>query len=165
MTNATCACAPLTPVRKIYVRFVSLEPMLGALSIERWLRTEADSFGIPYPGKPNRLDWVIGGGGTGPGAEPMHPDWPRSIRDQCVGAGIPFLFKGWGEWLPQFQIRPVEADLPNRRESFDWGDGNYTHRVGKKAAGRLLDGRTWDEMPQWLSCHPRPIEEKIYAQT
>src|SRR3546814_6072988 len=44
------------------------------------------------------LDWVVAGGESGPGARPMHPDWARSLRDQCAAAGVPFLFKQWGEW-------------------------------------------------------------------
>jgi protein gp37 len=71
----------------------------------------------------NGIDWVIAGGESGPKARPMHPDWVRSIRDVCLDSGVPFLFKQWGEF---------DAS----------GD-----RVGKKAAGRILDGRTWDQVP------------------
>jgi protein gp37 len=74
-----------------------------------------------------RLDWVIAGGESGPGARPLHPDWVREIRDQCVDAGVPFFFKQWGEWRA--------------------GAAEEFYRVGKKAAGRKLDGRTWDEFP------------------
>ena len=69
------------------------------------------------------IDWVIAGGESGPKARPMRPDWARSIRDQCIEAGVPFLFKQWGE------------------------HDEHGRRVGKKLAGRLLDGRTWDERP------------------
>lgn len=68
------------------------------------------------------IDWVIVGGESGPGARPMLPDWVRSLRDQCQAAGVPFLFKQWGEW---------------------W----HGARLGKVTAGRSLDGRTWDEVP------------------
>jgi len=78
------------------------------------------------------LDWVIVGGESGPGARPTHPDWARSIRLQCQAAGVPFFFKQWGEWGPQDRGGGV------------WGMA----RVGKKAAGRELDGRTWDDFPQ-----------------
>ena len=71
-----------------------------------------------------RLDWVIVGGESGPGARPMHPDWPRQLRDQCAEAGTALFFKQWGEFLPGTSLR-----------------------VGKKAAGRELDGRTHDEFP------------------
>jgi len=76
----------------------------------------------------NGIDWVVCGGESGPGARPMHPDWARSVRDQCVAAGVPFFFKQWGEWAP-------------------FGDLNAMRRTGKKAAGRLLDGREWNEYP------------------
>lgn len=108
------------------------------------------------------LDWVICGGETGPGARPVHPDWVRSLRDQCQMAGTPFFFKSWGDW------RAFETpDVPINR---DWVDGCFNgdvfypglantdckgsskkilmFHVGKKAAGRLLDGRTWDDEPK-----------------
>ncbi|MBY0430173.1 MAG: phage Gp37/Gp68 family protein, partial [Rhodospirillales bacterium] len=72
-------------------RFVSCEPLLGPLT-------------LPLLHPPHaRLDWVIVGGESGPKARPMHPDWARSLRDQCADAGVPFLFKQWGEWLPGTQ--------------------------------------------------------------
>jgi protein gp37 len=68
------------------VRFVSAEPLLGPMRIRPdWL---------------SRLRWVIAGGESGPGARPMHPDWPRTLRDQCAAAGVAFFFKQWGEYLP-----------------------------------------------------------------
>lgn len=88
-----------------------------------------------------RLDWVIVGGESGPGARPVHPDWVRSLRNQCVRAGVPFFFKQWGEWAPlDFggDVRPGQEIRP------DIG----MIRVGKKAAGRLLSGSTWDQMPR-----------------
>jgi hypothetical protein len=107
-----------------------------------------------------RVDWVICGGESGPKARPMHPDWARRLRDQCASAGVPFLFKQWGEWHPAcgdvsqdrlavsrhggdaFRIQAGE-----RARCFDLLDRCQMHRVGKKAAGRLLDGRTHDEFP------------------
>jgi protein gp37 len=82
------------------------------------------------------LDWVIAGGESGPGARPMHPDWARSLRDQCAAAGVPFFFKQWGEFSPVGYPDGV-ADPTE----------HLWIRVGKKAAGRELDGRTWDEYP------------------
>ena len=79
---------------------------------------------------PCHIDWVICGGESGPNARPMHLNWARSLRDQCQHAGIAFLFKQWGEWAPG-----------------DSGAGNHVTRVGKRAAGRELDGRTWDQYP------------------
>ena len=101
------------------------------------------------------IDWVIVGGESGPGARPMHPDWARSLRDQCDAAGVPFLFKQWGDWMPTIR----EGDTvklvfekgaphgPDQPAFHDWPDGQGAARVGKKAAGRLLDGRTWDGFP------------------
>jgi protein gp37 len=168
------------------VRFLSIEPMLGPIDLER-----------PRPG-PNLdqgggrvicqpwliqsgIDWVICGGESGPGARPMHPDWARSLRDQCESAGVPFMFKQWGEWLPINQqneaftnrlyqsnrkaalhqdqgaldesygrtctvpqgIIHYDGSLHDLQEplAFRAGAGAMqTFKVGKKAAGRLLDG-------------------------
>ncbi len=104
------------------VRFLSLEPLLGPLP-------SLDLTGV---------DWVIVGGESGPKARPMHPDWVRDIRDRCVAAGVPFLFKQWGEWLPDFD---------NFRWDENGGKGQPMLKVGKHKAGRVLDGRTWDEYP------------------
>ena len=116
------------------VRFLSLEPLLGPLP------------SLFLGG----VDWVIVGGESGPGAWPMHPDWARDIRDRCVAMGIPFFFKQWGAWVTEDQS-PLDITLPGEgfnllREGRRLGPCFY--RVGKKAAGRLLDGRTWDEMPR-----------------
>jgi protein gp37 len=101
------------------VRFLSCEPLLGPIDLDPW-----QSGGPPWSG----IHWVIVGGESGSGARPMHPAWPRSLRDQCVEAGVPFLFKQWGAWAPH--------------------DSRSMRRVGKKTAGRELDGRTWDQYPQ-----------------
>ena len=85
-------------------RFLSVEPLLGPVDLRPWLSC---------------LDWVIVGGESGPGARPMDPEWVRDLREQCVGAGVPFFFKQWGG-------------------------------VNKKAAGKVLDGRTWCEFPDEL---------------
>lgn len=84
------------------------------------------------------IDWVICGGETGPRARPMRPGFVRSLRDQCQAAGVPFFFKQWGEYGPNWL-----NDDNGKIEGSEWMD-----RMGKKAAGRLLDGRTWDEMPE-----------------
>jgi protein gp37 len=170
--------------------FASVEPMLGPIKV---------GDGIP--------DWVIVGGESGPGARPMHPDWARSLRDQCAAAGVPFLFKQWGEWLPKSSVdiychgpdknqrehpkseglsilkdgrvcvrdfsvaehakriasgkasnsRAVEVDraaLAEFHATLDLTEGpenplgyQWLYRVGKKAAGRLLDGVQHDGFP------------------
>ena len=109
------------------------------------------------------LDWVICGGETGPGAKPLDPIAVRGLRDQCVAAGVPFFFKSWGEYIPEYDAgyRSDDKDAygktfgarwaNTRRFCHRWPDGSESVRVGKKFAGRLLDGRTWDELPGGLS--------------
>ena len=142
------------------VRFVSVEPMLGPIILssqyydylQGWnVYPEHDpscdgscSAGrcpVPVQYETEKLDWVICGGETGPGARPMHPDWARSLRDQCKAAGVSFFFKQWGEWYPD------KKGIYERGDSAIFGN-TVVHRVGKKAAGRLLDGREWNEMPE-----------------
>lgn len=86
------------------------------------------------------LDWIIVGGESGPGARPMHPDWARSLRDQCEAAGVPFHFKQWGEFV---SVSEVEGQGKHHR----FPDGTTVRRVGKKASGRLLDGHEWNGVP------------------
>lgn len=107
------------------------------------------------------IDWVIVGGESGPHARPMHPAWARSLRDHCNAAGVAFHFKQWGEWAPPSKIEDLRhlGDMMRAGKAvhvygegrqpdghFRRGDDHLLH-VGKKAAGRLLDGRTWDELP------------------
>ena len=121
------------------VRFVSAEPLVEMASIKRWLGLNEKM--SPQTG----VDWVIVGGESGDGAAPMHPNWARSLRDQCVGAGVPFLFKQWGEWLPLASAD--EASQYPRAQMIE-RDGIRFVKVGKKVAGRLLDGREWNEYPE-----------------
>jgi protein gp37 len=91
------------------------------------------------------LDWVIVGGESGHHARPMNPEWARSVRDQCLAAGIRFHFKQFGNWKP---VSPRQVDGYEVRTLFlSNGDRITVANVGKKRAGRLLDGRTWDELP------------------
>lgn len=94
------------------------------------------------------VDWVIVGGESGHGARPVHPAWVRSIRDQCQAAGVAFFFKQWGEWAPW---TPDDAHdvfcTPDRAKNHVWPDGAISLKVGKKSAGRILDGREWSEFP------------------
>jgi protein gp37 len=116
------------------VRFLSCEPLLGALDISRW-----------FVGR-RRVDWVIAGGESGHYARPMNPEWARSLRDQCNSARVAFHFKQWGHWGPDY------AAAGMRRQRVTVADPNGRPitlvRVGKHAAGRQLDGRTWDEFPR-----------------
>lgn len=134
------------------VRWISAEPLLSALDVSRWLRPRqrpnADGYGGDCsPGWTtdfNTLGWVVAGGESGPHARPTHPDWLRSLRDQCKAAGVPFLFKQWGEWAPRHDLQA--ADLAGKEwHTFD--PDTSVCRVGKKAAGRLLDGVLHDEYP------------------
>lgn len=125
------------------VRFLSIEPMLGAITLDyTWLYPANDEW--PRQGNGNLISWVICGGESGPKARPMHPDWVRSLRDQCAAAGAPMLFKQWGEWAPP------PSDYASEQMESDELAGKFNGemlRVGKKAAGRLLDGRTHDGFP------------------
>jgi len=144
------------------VRFLSCEPLLGPVDL-RLPEVYRDIDGNLDAGR-RRFEWVIVGGESGPGARPMHPDWARSLCGQCVAAGVPFFFKQWGEWSP-VKPSPYYQATKNRmsHESFTWTpegkqysptdpDGWWgsttVYRVGKKNAGRVLDGRTWDEFPE-----------------
>ena len=132
------------------VRFLSCEPLLGPLP------------DLPLEG----IHWVIVGGESGPGARPMHPQWVRDIRDQCLSAGVAFFMKQWGAfapWAPDDWSEPRGTNVVNLDGTGSWVAGDHDHltnwgthlepgwsfatRVGKKAAGRELDGRTWDEYP------------------
>lgn len=151
------------------VRFLSCEPLLGPID----LRTH---FGLAenHDDLAGLLGWLIAGGESGHGARPMHPDWVRALRDQCVLAGVPFFFKQWGEWLPISQMANGQADGYHEtlEPSPRYPEGQVTdlvrtttlpyveatgqqahtlYRVGKKAAGRLLDGREWNEFPATAS--------------
>ncbi|RJP47926.1 MAG: phage Gp37/Gp68 family protein [Anaerolineaceae bacterium] len=127
------------------VRFVSAEPLLGPIDLwngdpdprlggHKATHTFLGDWWEPgdNPKGPSRhgVDWVIVGGESGARARPMHPDWARSLRDQCAAAEVPFFFKQWGEFLT------------------DDGYPGESHRVGKKAAGRLLDGVEHNEFPR-----------------
>jgi len=140
------------------VRFLSVEPLLGPVSLAGFSQK-------------NPLHWVIVGGESGPGARPMHPAWPRLLRDECETAGVPFFFKQWGDWRepeedeefntaygrdgkpPAFLVDrdngTVHCFYPKENLPCEEEDARYKAMlcVGKKKAGRLLDGREWNEMP------------------
>ena len=123
------------------VRFISAEPLLGPIDLSHIGGKSAVAYRMVAK-EPRRLNWVIVGGESGPGARPMHPDWARSLRDQCQAAGVPFFFKQWGEFSPTVKVVDTEKHL-----SVDQFLKDGMVKVGKKVAGRMLDGRTWDETP------------------
>ena len=140
------------------VRFISAEPLLGALDLRRWLRFRGfRDYGGGLEIGP-ALPWVIVGGESGPGARPMHPDWARSLRDQCESTAA-YFFKQWGEWAPLEWSCVIDAERGRVSTGDGYPDGyrwvayhrfeggQEMARLGKRAAGRLLDGRTWNEMP------------------
>lgn len=132
---------------KAAVRFLSVEPLLGRINLRPWL---------------HGLQWLIVGGESGPHARPMHPVWVREIRDACLEAGLPFFFKQWGEYQPVRQLyggdeeqdegrgelRPVDLQGYTRMDDKQPPPGSeLMERMGKRRAGRSLDGRTWEEFP------------------
>ena len=141
------------------VRFLSMEPLLGAVRLDNgetsWLsctcgcadESEDVCQSFECTGKCFRgIDWVIVGGESGPNARPIHPDWARGIRDQCQAAGVPFFFKQWGQWA--YTSNPIADSMRFGGELIKpFSDAHFINR-GKSAAGRLLDGREWNEFPQ-----------------
>lgn len=132
------------------VRFVSIEPMLGPVNN---IRAKLAKLYRDSTGPARGIDWVICGGESGPDARPMHPDWPRAMRDQCAIAGVPFFFKQWGEWAPrgpESMGYPLVNDVPRVRLTDRGHNGQdlaarggndvWMQRSGVKANGTLLDG-------------------------
>ena len=163
------------------VRFVSAEPLLGPIDfmmlksgdlvIDALQGCAGTSIGDgEYDGAQPcaKLDWMIVGGESGPGARPMHPQWARSIRDQCAVAGVPLFFKQWGAWAPNEFARAITTMVRSRAidingETPGWPDDpdtafaavtrypekyQFMSCVGKGRAGRLLDGKEHNEFPK-----------------
>jgi protein gp37 len=155
------------------VRFVSAEPLLGSINftlrghrIDGWDEDwkydtlRGKEWANPHDDclpKSQRLDWIIVGGESGPDARPMHPAWARDIRDQCAAAGVPFLFKQFGEFSPVlFRGKESVVVLPrgevlrgkNVLDHPNEANGEIMWRVGKKAAGRVLDGVEHNGYPE-----------------
>jgi len=143
------------------VRFLSMEPLLGPVRIDELLVPHGDAQAVicpltgewaprePSPVGDGVIHWVIVGGESGHGARPMHPMWARSLRDQCQAAGVPFFFKQHGEWSPADEAGwfAASGDESKVRAIGERGQAALMHKLGKKAAGRLLDGREWSEFP------------------
>jgi protein gp37 len=160
------------------VRFLSLEPLLGEVDLrsfsygsrggleeghdwltgEEWQHSSVFGGGNSWLSAKDKADygskrihWIIAGGESGHNARPMKLGWVRSIRDQCAEAGVKFFFKQWGEYLSTEQMSEefYDAHITQAMEPiYDNTDGGWLYRVGKKNAGRLLDGRVWNETPE-----------------
>ena len=117
------------------VRFMSCEPLLSGLDLSKWVK----------PGKPSPIHWVIAGGESGAKSRAMHPAWPRALRDFCLKNSIAFHFKQWGHWVPAEMLR--EQESRSRLLQFEGGQTAPMVALGKKEAGRLLDGETHDGLP------------------
>lgn len=154
------------------IRWISAEPLLGpvmltnifdytnehatdALAGRRYFNPRDDEGSAV-----NRLNWVVAGGESGPNARPMHPDWARSLRDQCAAAQVPFLFKQWGEYAPRRAAEPAD-NVDARKALIVRPDGGITSgllaygsdawlmdKAGKRTAGRLLDGVEHNGFPE-----------------
>jgi protein gp37 len=145
------------------VRWVSAEPLLGPIDFWDWLHPFKNgdaTYGWERqcsqiapdnlrhcgysPEEHPFLNWVVVGGESGPGARPMHPSWVRVIRDQCAEGNTPFFFKQFGEWWPGIGNVTYSPSAPLH----EWLDGYWARRIGKKRAGRLLDGKEYSEFPE-----------------
>lgn len=119
--------------------FLSCEPLLGSVDLSAWST-------LAKKGRSRFVDWVIGGGESGHGARPMNPEWALHLRDQCVDLGVRFHFKQWGNWKPAADGGTERG----ARKTLFLSDGNRVTvvNVGKRLAGRLLDGQQWDQFPR-----------------
>lgn len=150
-------------------KFLSIEPCLGPVDIERYLWLVSPSTAGPWRDYTGKIVWygggiggqmissnpsgyinaVILGGETGPGARPMHPDWVRSVRDQCEASGVPFFFKQWGEYIPRpTPARIQDSDIPPIPFRPGCPDP-YPLGWVEKGKSRLLDGREHNDLP-WV---------------
>jgi protein gp37 len=111
-----------------------------------WFRGDDYFEGGDGPEREHAIDWVIAGGESGKGSRPCHPDWARSLRDQCAAAGVPFFWKQWGDWLPS-----DADDHPVYRARHCFENGQHFYRIGKKKAGALLDGQLHRAAPDGWS--------------
>ena len=137
--------------------FVSCEPLIGSIDLRLTDEDWPDYVSDGNPGKPiavpsvhgQLIDWVIVGGESGADARPMHPEWAMSIRDQCQVWLTPFFFKQWGEWLPySLGSHTIGLDGSLWKGKHSGINIALVKKVGKKVAGRSLDGREWNEFPE-----------------
>lgn len=156
------------------IRFLSVEPMLQSIELKFIGCPEcghSENYWFPnftichhchkeVKSPPdNIINWVICGGESGKNARPMNPDWVRSLRDQCKEANVPFFFKQWGEWLHENLLKPeVFLELMSHRTAKKYKQQSISNGVyldnyvwlGKKKAGKLLDGVEHNEFPKGI---------------
>lgn len=181
--NQATANARVLPLQKTpaAIRFLSYEPALGPVNLNG-LRLTTDIYnrsvsysalnfeeGASYHAQSScaqlsdrkRIDWVIVGGESGPGARPSHPQWYRDIRDQCKAAEVPYFFKQWGEFTPrgpESMGYPLVEGVPTVKLNADGSDGYdianncantvFMQKSGKHRPGNnLLDGQLYEEFP------------------
>ena len=140
---------PILLTLPVRIHFLSYEPALGPLVLDG-RKNPALNFLATSATQPFRVDWIIAGGESGPEARPAHPDWFRSIRDQCAAAGIPFFFKQHGNWISAGDSASRGRQSYVDREGGNQGgaEGSVLMRnVGKSAAGALLDDRSHTDLP------------------
>lgn len=143
------------------VRFISAEPLLGAIDLREVIPNPINySHAHGFKG----LDWIICGGESGLGARPMHPDWARSLRDQCAAAGVPFFFKQWGEWHTNAFYLPDQQPVFRQFTSFDhwvnkartWVNGGIClDRTGRRLqiGGDFMRARDENTFPVTIMHH------------
>ena len=138
-------CRDLSPVL-----FLSCEPLLSELSLGGLIDLESEFCPVcrDISCDHGTIDWVIAGGESGRDARPMNPDWARSLRDQCQAAGVAYHFKQWGEWTYLPYRDNARLPLFKKADFHAFDEETVVYKVGKKAAGRMLDGREWNEVPK-----------------
>ncbi len=129
------------------VRFLSCEPLLGPVTLAKYLKAKGDGA---------CLDWVIAGGESGAGSRPMHPAWAENLEAECRTAKVPFHFKQWGHWAPQAALAAAPAKSVRTIDLYKGSQRIELLAVGKSAAGRLLKGKTWDQFPNIEGKTPIP---------
>jgi protein gp37 len=148
------------------VRFLSCEPLLervvlgdalGGCRCAVEMMEGAGQHAVGCPATKPRVDWVIAGGESGASARPAHPDWFRSLREECRAADVPFFFKQWGAWSPQplpWDVDEVAAAGPSGFAPWkdkSSGENMAVLRMGRRASGRFLDGQRWDQVPEGVA--------------
>lgn len=151
-------------------KFLSLEPLLGPINF-RWMKWISRTESTGHLDILKDISCVILDGETGPGARPLHPDWVRSVRDQCAATGVPFFFKGWGEWeIASYENGHYGSCMPDDGKKYVWVGKNgkiffpsapadhdcwAMAKSGRKKAGRILDSRTHNDLPWGQERRPK----------